>query len=235
MQRQTDGVGAQALHVLIERYQALPQHANLSAAQIETLLNLARRYLEIVEPLDMAQTAYVYLHHWLEEAFASLHQQTALYYRWALIAQAFAALAAYSEMDEHLWDLENRMNLLLEQGKRKLDDANLAKFRALLMAYNDDAQGASLAWEQLGEITMAADYAREAGDMERAYNLLRQSKTAIPEELAVAVKAMRLLQQLEQKHHALRNEERRVLLEQLAALHTLITTEFAEENEEPAT
>ncbi|MCX6045314.1 MAG: AAA family ATPase [Chloroflexi bacterium] len=224
MERQADKVGAQALHVLSERYRTLPQHANLAAGQIETLLNLARRYLEIVEPLDMAQTAYVYLHHWLEEAFASLHQQTALYYRWALIAQAFAALATYSEMDEHLWDLENRMNLLLEHGKRKMDDANLAKFRALLLAYNDDAQGASLAWEQLGEMTMAADYAREAGEMERAYHLLRQTKAPIPEELAIAVKTMRLLQQLEQKYQGLHSEERRVLLEQLAALHTTLTT-----------
>ncbi|CAN5869516.1 hypothetical protein BH10CHL1_BH10CHL1_44400 [soil metagenome] len=233
MDRQADGVGAQALHVLSERYQILPQHVHLSAAQIETLLHLTHRYLKIVEPLDMAQTAYVYLHHWLEEAFTSLHQQTALYYRWALIAQAFAALAAYSEMDEHLWDLENRMNLLFEQGKRKPDDANLAKFRALLLAYNDDAQGASLAWEQLGEISMAADYAREAGDMERAYNLLRQTKASIPEELAIAVKAMRLLQQLEQKYQGLHSQERRALLEQLAALHTTLTTvELAERNVE---
>ena len=107
-----DSVGAQALHVLIERYQTLPQRTNLSAAQIETLLNLARRYLEIVQPLDMAQTAYVYLHYWLEEAFASLQQQTALYYRWAILSpKPLPRSAAYPEMDEHLWDLENCMNL----------------------------------------------------------------------------------------------------------------------------
>ena len=84
------------------------------------------------------------------------------------------------------------------------------------------AQAASLAWEQLGDLTLAVDSAAKCGDMERALPLSRQTKAMIPEELAVAVKALRLLQQLEQKHHALRDEDGACDLEQLAALHTVI-------------
>ena len=222
MARQSDGVGASALHLLAERYTKLPQHKGLTASQLEILLTFAGRYLGLLRPLNLDQNAYIYVRHWLEETFASLHQQTDLYYRWALVGQEFADLTAYPALDDHLWDLENRLALLVEQGKRKLDDKPIAKFRALVTSYNGNLQEASVVWEQLGELEVAADYARDAGDMERAYNLLRQAKAVIPEELAVAVKALRLLQQLEQKHHALRPGEREQLLEELAALHTAI-------------
>ncbi len=224
MERQSDRVGASALHLLAERYTKLPHHKELTTIQIETLLTFAGRYLGLQRPLNLGQDAYTYIHHWLEETFASLQQQTDLYYRWALVAQEFADLTAYPVLDDHLWDLENRLALLVEHGKRKLDDKPIAKFRALVTSYNGDLQEASAVWEQLGELEVAADYARDAGNMERAYNLLRQAKAIIPEELAVAVKALRLLQQLEQKYHALRPGEREQLLEELAALHTAIAS-----------
>ena len=66
MQRQSDPVGATALRVVAERYQTLPQRIHLSAPQLEILLNVAWRYLEIVKPLSLGQDGYVYLHHCLE-------------------------------------------------------------------------------------------------------------------------------------------------------------------------
>ena len=98
-------------------------------------------------------------------------------------------------------------------------------FRAIVAAFTGDPAEASLAWEQLGEIPLAVEQARVAGDVERAYNLLRQSKGDIPEELSTAVKALRLLQQLEQKHHGLSQAERKTMLEALARLHTLLSVE----------
>jgi predicted nucleic acid-binding Zn-ribbon protein len=70
-------------------------------------------------------------------------------------------------------------------------------------------------WEELGELELAITNARAAGDLERAYTLLRQTKASLPEELAVAVKALRLLQQLEQKYQGLLPAERQTLLAEL--------------------
>lgn len=95
----------------------------------------------------------------------------------------------------------------------------------IVAAFTGDPAEASLAWEQLGEIPLAVEQARVAGDVERAYNLLRQSKGDIPEELSTTVKALRLLQQLEQKHHGLSQAERKTILEALARLHTLLSVE----------
>ncbi|MFN8495161.1 MAG: AAA family ATPase [Caldilineaceae bacterium] len=224
MTRQADAQGASALRVVAERYQVLPQATHLTSIQVESLLNFIWRYLEVIKPLNVGEAGYSWSKRWLEEAFANLHNATDLYQRWLLVAQEYEQRVAYAELDDHLWDLENRVALLLEQGKRSPDDRNLKKFKALVMGYQGEAEAASAAWEQLGELEIAADYAREAGDMERAYDLFRQSKVSIPEELAVTVKALRLLQQLEHKHQGLRPAERRQLLEHLAALHTAVAS-----------
>ncbi|MDQ3248617.1 MAG: hypothetical protein M3Q45_05345, partial [Chloroflexota bacterium] len=220
---QVDVAGAATVRIVAERYQTLPPPIGLTASQVESLLKFVERYTASMEahprqPLD----GYTYGQRWLEEAFANLHQQADLYYRWALVAQTFAEKTLYPALDDHLWDLEHRMDGLLEQGKRTATERNIAKFKALLNSYNGEPGAASLVWEQLGELELAVEFAREAGDMERAYALLRQLKAAIPEELAVAVKTLRLLQQLEQKYQGLRASEQQALLEQLAALYTTV-------------
>ena len=115
-------------------------------------------------------------------------------------------------------DLENRLKLLLERDQRLADDPDVARFQALVAVYHGDTQGAAELWETLGDLKLAAEFARDAGDLERAFRLLHQTKSTIPEELATAVKAIRLLQQLERKHRGLRQAERETLL---AALDTL--------------
>lgn len=216
--RQADDQGAQAAALLAQRYRQIPERVQLSEQQVATLLNYAERYLTLVKPLEMGRDAYRFVNSWLAEAFANLHLRANLYARWALVAQELALFDPALDVDEQMWDLENRLNLLLEQGKRKLEEPDVARFQALVAVYNGDAQLAAETWEQLGEPQVAAEFARDAGDLERAYRLLHQARLAIPEELATAVKAARLLQQLQHKHAGLRPAERRALLAKMAAL-----------------
>jgi hypothetical protein len=218
MQRQSDVIGAQATYLLAERYTNLPQPARLDEEQTARLLTYAERYLQLVKPLSMDATAYGFVERWLEEIYANLHFRTSLYFRWAVAGQELDALSTYAALDEHLWDLENRLNHLMEQGKRSPSDPDVARFLALVATYNGDAQAASTHWEQLGELARAADYAREAGDLERAFRLYHQAKSETPEALATAVRATRLLQQLQSKHTGLRPAERRTLLGALGVL-----------------
>jgi hypothetical protein len=222
MRRQSDEVGANATALLAERYRTIPQADQLDEAQIMALLTYTERYVQLVQPLASVPAAYLFAERWLRESLASLAAHTGLYYRWAMLAQHFATLVPTFDVDEPLWDLENRLKLLLDQGKRERGDPAIAKFLALVAGYNGDAQAASITWEQLGELGVAADYAREAGDLERAFRLLHQAKINVPEELATAVRATRLLQQLRTKHTNLRPAERRALLSELETLRTLI-------------
>jgi hypothetical protein len=188
--------------------------------------------LRLVQPLNRTQAAYLYLQRWLDETFANLHSRTGIYARWASVAQAVAAVTAYADFDDHMWDLENRLKLLLEQGKRSADDPEIARFRALVAGYNGDAEAASLTWEQAGDPGLAAEFARQAGDLERAYRLLHQARLPMPEDLATTVKAIRLLQQLKSKHTSLHPAERRTLLTELAELYTtMASVELLAENE----
>jgi hypothetical protein len=221
--RQGDNEGAPATAVLAERYRQIPQNTHLSEDQVKALLSYVERYLDSVKALEMAGSAFVFVERWLHEAYENLHARTALYARWALLAQEMSLRNAAFDPDEQLWDLENRLNLLLEQGKRNATDPAVTRFQALMAAYNGDAQQAAETWEQLGEWAVAAEFAREAGDLERAYRLLHRSHTSVPEELATAVKAMRLLQQLQHKFSGLRPAERRTLLAELAALQAAVT------------
>lgn len=216
--RQGDTEGSPATALLAERYRQITQSAHLSEEQVTILLSYVERYLESIEAQEMAASAYVFVERWLHEAYENLHSRTGLYARWAILAQEMTLHNPAFDPDEQLWDLENRLNLLLGQGKRSASDPAIARFQALMAAYNGDAQQAAATWEQLGEWAVAADFARDAGDLERAYRLLHRSHTPVPEELAIAVKAVRLLQQLRHKFTGLRPAERRALLAELAAL-----------------
>lgn len=222
-----DSTGAAALHLLAERYRRVPQRHDLTQEQIHLVLELAQRYFAIVRPLGVGETAYVAVQQWLNETYASLANRVGLYYRWAITAQELAGLAGYPRLDECLWDLENRLELA--SGRVEIDSAiDVDRFRAFLAAYNGDAAEASRTWERLGEIDLAIEQARSAGDLERAHTLLRQTRHAMPEDLATAVKAVRLLQQLAQKHHSLQPAERRALLEELARVHASISESLNE-------
>lgn len=128
----------------------------------------------------------------------------------AVLAERYNSLAGYVAMDDRLWDLENRVELHAGPGwTTEADDETVLRFGAFIAAYNGDAHDASLAWEKLGETELAIAQAREAGEMERAYNLLRRAGLAIPEELSTAVKLARQAAQMAAKQQGLRRAERR--------------------------
>jgi len=224
--RQEDGVGAQVLRLLSNRYRELPPQEKFSGVQIENLLQRTQSYLALVKPLHLDADAYGYVRRWLDEAFAHLFRHPMLYYGWAMTAQEFAAQSDYPAFDEHLWELENQLAHQLDQGRQSVEETEeraIKRFQAFIAAYTEAPAQASLLWEELGEIELAITNARAAGDLERAYALLRQSKLPMPEELAVTVKALRLLQQLEQKHHGLLPAERQTLLAELTKVSAAVT------------
>ncbi|MCL4863378.1 MAG: AAA family ATPase [Caldilineaceae bacterium] len=229
--RQADEDGAQAAALVARRYRQISVRARLSESDVAALLTFGERYLALVKPLEMGRDAYRFVGLWLAEAFANLHLRANLYARWALLAQELALLDPTFDVDEPMWDLENRLNLLLERGEHTVEEADVARFQALVAAYNGDAQLAAQTWEQLGEPQVAAEFARDAGDLERAYRLLHQARLSIPEELATAVKAVRLLQQLHHKHAGLRPAERRALLAEMAALQAAVAAAPLPEDE----
>ena len=225
MERQHDRHGAEALAILAQRYNEVPEIGDLSPADITSVLAFLRRYMAAVSSIKPAEAAYTTVQAWVEECFACLGNHLPSFVEWAIAAIEFEQATDYAELDNHLWELELRVEELSTGTLSAQDEKAATYFRAIVAAFTGDPAEASLAWEQLGEIPLAVEQARVAGDVERAYNLLRQSKGDIPEELSTAVKALRLLQQLEQKHHGLSQAERKTILEALARLHTLLSVE----------
>ena len=227
MQRQSDLVGAQVAQVIAERYRTIAHGARLTQGQVTKLIRYIDHYLGLLAPLTLDASAFVFVEHWLEEAFAPLGDDAHLYYEWSIMAQTYAALNDYPSLDERLWELENRTEVANgPQWKVETTEEHLLRFAALIAGYNGEAAAASVAWEKLGQIDMAANQAREAGDIERAYHLLRSiHNTQIPEELSIAVKLLRLVEQLQAKHTRLQAAERRVLAEHLAALAAVLAAE----------
>jgi hypothetical protein len=197
----------------------VPQRRDLSPDQVRAVLASAQEYLRVVKPLAAGEDAYRIVRGWLDETFTALGDRAELYYEWAVTADRLALDAAYPPLDERIWDLENRLGLVRHPAR----EPAVTRFRAFVAAYNGDPGTASLAWEELGEIELAVEQARLAGDLERAYALMRQGRLHIPEELATAVKALRLLQQVEQKQHGLTPAERRAILEELTRLHAQLS------------
>lgn len=219
MHRQNDLAGEQMAHLLAERYHTLPPGNELTPEQADRLLRFSANYLQLLAPLDLEPEAFVFVERWLEEAYAGLGDQEGLYYEWALLGQTYALLNDYPQLDERLWDLENRVELAYgPDWKATLSDERLVKFAAFIAAYNGEAAAASAAWERLGQVDLAVEQAREAGDVERAYALLKRAGLPAPEELNVAVKLHRLAQQLAGRHARLRAAERAALAAQLETL-----------------
>jgi hypothetical protein len=218
LQRQGDETGQQLASIVAARYAEIPPGGDEPAAS-RRLVSAVQRYLRAVAPLRPDSRALALPLLWLEEAFVRLNSHYDDYYGWALAAQEYTSLAPYAALDEHLWDLENRVELAFgRRWKTEAESEQLLRFAAFIAAYNEEPATASLAWEKLGQVELAITQARLAGDLERAFHLLRKTGAAIPEELSVAVKLARLAEQLRTKQDRLTPAERRRLAGQLAAL-----------------
>ncbi len=220
-----DGAAAALYTRLNERYRELPPPTAQTPDALRPLIALTSELLRLADPPPGASAgpapaarhaAFAHTARWLDEAATALDGHVALFYPWATAAAHLARLHAYAAIDDRLWDLENRFQAA---------GAPPGPFAAFLAAYNGDAASASRIWEQLGELEMAVEAARAAGELERAHTLLRAAHRPIPEDLATAVKAQRYLQQLQQKHQTLRPGERRALAEELARLHVALTAD----------
>lgn len=221
MQRQKDMVGAQVTAVLADRYRLLPDHGPLTPQQLAQLIRYIDNYLEILAPLSLDPSAFVFVEIWLEEAFRQLRDDGEQFYEWGMMAQTFNAQSDYPPLDERLWDLENRMELRFgPQWRTTVQEDALVKFAAFSAAYNGDAATSSLLWEKLGQLELAVVQAREAGELERAYNLLRRAGKQAPDALSSAVKLMHQADQMAAKAPHLSRAERSTLAARLEALST---------------
>lgn len=214
---------AQAQRLLSQRYQEVAQSGQLNRGQVERVLALADAYIELVAPLTDQAEAYLFIVRWLDETYADIGDLAPLFYRWALVAQKVDEASLYAELDERIWDLENRIDHIVARANFSArEQAEVERFQAFLLGYNGEAAAASTAWEALGELSEAARQARHAGQLERAYDLLRSAKEVIPEELTISVRALRLLRELEHKHQTLMPAERESLSRQLAAMQAVL-------------
>jgi hypothetical protein len=232
MQRQQDLVGAQVAALQAERYRTLPHNGDFAEPELSRLIHYTDQYLQILAPLNLDVSAFVYVEHWLEETFGQLNGFYRLFYDWALAAQKYAVQLDYPPLDERLWDLENRVELSRgHRWKQEDGDEALVKFAALIAAYNGDALTASSAWERLGQFDLAIQQARLGGDLERAYNLLRRHNLPVPEELATAVKLLRQAAQLATKQRHLMPAERETIVAHLAELSDRLRSPDSEQDE----
>ncbi|MCB0087381.1 MAG: AAA family ATPase [Caldilineaceae bacterium] len=214
---------AQAMDLLSQRYREVAQNGQLARGQIETVLGLADAYVALMAPLTDRGEAYTFIVRWLDETFVDIGDLAPLFYRWALAAQRLDEASLYPDLDERIWDLENRIEHIVARANfSRREQTEVARFQAFLLGYNDEAEAASAAWEALGDLPEAAHQARRAGQLERAYDLLRSAKESSPEELTIAVRALRLLRELEHKHSGLTPLEKATFSRQLAALQELL-------------
>lgn len=219
MRNEQDDAGALLAALVAQRYATLPHASALTGEQVMTLLACIDAALQALAPLSLDAAAYAFVAHWLEESFAQLGEQHARYYDWAVRAERYNMQSGYAALDDRLWDLENRVEMAVGPSwTTAASEPDVLRFGAFIAAYNGNPRDASLAWEKLGEIDLAINQAREAGDLERAYTLLRQAGQPIPDALSTAVKLVRQAAQLTRKQQHLREGERRALAAQLRSL-----------------
>jgi hypothetical protein len=218
--------GAGVLWLLHERYRQLPQRSGHSDDQLQTLLSYVSRHLALLAGAQVDPDGYAYARRWIGEAYAGLGESFTLYYQWANLAQELGERSGDDGYRGRVQQLAHRLQAILERAGQMSqfwdDNVDLARFRALATGVDGDHVTASQAWEALDEPVRAAEEARLAGEMPRAYSLYRQAKHAVPEELAIAVKLIRLVEQLQQKHDHLRPQERLQLAAELQTLQDAI-------------
>jgi hypothetical protein len=168
------------------------------------------------------------------EAYADLGDSFTLYYNWASLAQELGERSGDDGYRARVLQLSHRLQTILERAgpMSQFWDGNeqLARFRALATGVQGEHTLASQAWQDLDEPVRAAEEARLAGDMPRAYTLYRQAKHAVPEELAISVKLIRLIEQLQQKHEHLRPQERIQLAAELRALREVVVDDLYDDS-----
>jgi hypothetical protein len=195
--------GAEGLRILSRRYASLPLRDDLNDEQVLALLGLARDYVDVVSPLQPDRSAYAYVQRWLTDAFANLGERFTLYYAWASAAELIGNLIDDPSYQARVVQLERRLDTILDRagqlGSLWDGDEDLARFRALAAGVHGRHEQSSLAWEEMGDLLRAAEQARAAGNMERAYQLLRTAHAPISEDLATTIKFLRLLEQIELK------------------------------------
>jgi hypothetical protein len=225
MQRQADASGAALATLIAQRYATVPHASALSADQLSVFFSYIDDYLRLLAPLGLQDDAYAFVAAWIEESFVQLGGRLASYYEWAVRAERYNTLVGYPEMDDRLWDLENRVELA-EGATWVTESRNPAvlRFGAFIAAYNGNPHDASIAWEKLGELDLAIHQAREAGELERAYTLLRRAGRPIPDVLSTAVKLMRQTEQIAHKRQSLTEGERSTLAVHLARLLAALET-----------
>lgn len=207
----------------------------MSVDQSEKVLRYIQEYFACYQSylLDASdQQLFRFTERWLDETFGCLGEHLQLYYRWAIGAQAQDTVSFYPRLDECLWELENRFAMLIEHGKpiqRKKVRLERDRFKAFLLSYNGES--AAAAWAELGEFSKAAEQARLAGKLEQAHALLRRANETVPEELAIAVKMIRQMDQLQQKHEGLTEREKVTLYERFQTLQEILTTNEVREDE----
>lgn len=229
LQRQPDPTGASVATLVAERYAALPLGQPLAAAQLPTLLQAVDTALSLRGARRWEQDLCRLAEAWLEEAFAQLDSHVSLYDGWALCAERYNAQVGYLALDERLWDLEKRVDLVYgADWMTASDHPAILRFAALIAAYNGQPHEASIAWEKLGEFDRAIAQARQAGELERAYALLRQTGQPIPDALSTAVKLKRQAEQLLVKQQQLSDGERSALAGQLRSLLAALEIEAGE-------
>jgi hypothetical protein len=202
-----------------QRYAAVPHASALSSEDMAALFGYIDDYLRVLAPLELQSDAYAFVAAWIEESFTRLGSRASFYYAWAVRAERYNTLIGYPELDDRLWDLENRVELA--EGAAwvtESPDPALLRFGAFIAAYNGNPHDASIAWEKLGEVDLAIHQAREAGELERAYHLLRQAGRPIPDVLSTAVKLIRQTEQIAHKRQSLTEGERSALAGHLARL-----------------
>ncbi len=218
--------GAEALRILSRRYATLPLRDEMSDEQILSLLDLARQYVEVVAPLHPERIAYAHVQRWLTNAFANLGERFTLYYAWSSTAEQICTLIDDTSYLARVIQLEQRLNTILDRSGPLSSlwdgDEDLARFRALAVGVHGRHDESSLAWEALGDPLRAAEQARAAGDMERAYQLLRAANAPISEDLATTIKFLRLLEQIELKGYAYSDNERQMLRDRLERLRATL-------------
>ena len=221
--------GAKAFRVLQQRYQELPQRKGHSKKQIDSLLDYADQFITLMQSVATDPDAYTHIQRWLDEIYDSMDLRTDHFQGWASVAQRLAATIGKEVFVDQLENMEERAKTLAAEWAQRPNRAEAAErhlyyFAAFVAGIRGEHLDASAAWEALHEPNLAAEQARMAGDMHRASALIKQAKIIVPEELAISTKLLRLMEQLENKHHGLFDAEREILVEGLAHLQSTIAS-----------
>jgi len=220
---------ARAYRTLQQRYQELPQRQNHSRKQVESLLTYSDRFITLMQSVSTESTYYSHVQRWLDEIYAHMDLRADHFQRWAGTTQKLAATIGSQPFIERLESQEEQLQQSAQVwaknlGKEEITQRYLNYFTAFAAGIRGEHALASHTWESLEEPALAAEQARFEGDIERAATILKQARIAPPDELAISMKLLRLMEQLENKHHGLSRAERTLLLDRLGHLQDAVAS-----------